>query len=410
MSDQQFELATILLGPVTVSKSLVKNPYQTAALKRYISFNTPPRRHLDRIIRLAAASLSMPFSCVSLIGGTRQWLKSNHDSDASWIRQEVTFCSYTVLGKEPLVVSDATADDRFAANPLVTEVPNIRFYAGAPLVTRDGHVLGTLCVMDRSPHPEFGDEQRRLLQDLAGLVMTEIDARSATLALRKKSSDHRETERRLHRISAEKDILSREVHHRVKNNLQAMWGMLQAEAAWLQHHPEARERIKLIAQRIAVLGSIHNQLYTVDNVANVAIDAYLSRLSEMVRSLYPDRSLMFTIEAGLLHCDIDTALPLGLITHELVSNSVKHGFTDGRHGTIRIGLHHRADLSRVILTVEDDGVGSANDHTKTRTGLGLILLNALAEQIDATVEVSDSLGYRTTVSVPNSRFHVAERS
>ena len=71
MSDQQFELATILLGSVTVSKSLVKNPYQTAALKRYISFNTPPRRHLDRIIRLAAASLSMPFSCVSLIGGTR---------------------------------------------------------------------------------------------------------------------------------------------------------------------------------------------------------------------------------------------------------------------------------------------------------------------------------------------------
>jgi two-component sensor histidine kinase len=94
----------------------------------------------------------------------------------------------------------------------------------------------------------------------------------------------------------------------------------------------------------------------------------------------------------------------------LVTNSVKHVFTDGRHGTIRIGLHHWADLSRVILTVEDDGVGSANDHTKTRTGLGLILLNALAEQIDATVEVSDSLGYRTTVSVPNSRFHVAERS
>jgi two-component sensor histidine kinase len=177
-----------------------------------------------------------------------------------------------------------------------------------------------------------------------------------------------------------------------------------------QHHPEARERIKLIAQRIAVLGSIHNQLYTVDNVANVAIDAYLRCLSEMVRSLHPDQSLEFTIEAGPLHCDIDTALPLGLITHELVTNSVKHAFTDGRHGTIRIGLHHRADLSRVILTVEDDGVGSANDHTTTRTGLGLILLNALAEQIDATVEVSDSLGYRTTVSVPNSRFHVAERS
>jgi two-component sensor histidine kinase len=408
MSAQRSRPLTTNAEGVAVPPLPANESQRLAALRQYDLLDTPPEQAFDRITRLTAGVLGMPISLVRLLDETRQWFKSRHGFEASWTRRDIAFCGYTILDTETLVVLDASADDRFAANPLVTGDPHVRFYAGAPLITRDGHVLGTLCVLDRTPHQEFTREQRDLLGDLADLVMIEIEARSTTLTLRREVRKHQETERRLHRSLAEKEALLREVHHRVKNNLQAIWGMLQAEACRLRHNPEARERMSLVAERLAVLGSIHEQLYTADNIAEVAIGEHLDRLCEMVQSLYPDRPLGLVVEAEPLLCDIDTALPLGLITHELVSNSVRHGFPDGRAGTVRIDLRHRADLGRALLTVHDDGVGPAT--APMASGLGSILLNALAGQIGATIEVSGPPGYSTTISIPDSQFHVADRA
>jgi two-component sensor histidine kinase len=410
MDDQRSKPPAVTVEGVTVPPLPVNEPQRLAALRQYDLLDTLPEQTFDRITRLAAGVLGMPISLITLLDETRQWFKARHGFDALWTCRDIAFCSYAILDTDTMVVADAAVDDRFAVNPLVTGDPHVRFYAGAPLVTPEGYVLGTLCVLDRTPHPEFSEEQRSLLRDLADLVMVEIEARSATLALRKEVREHWETERRLHRSLAEKDTLLREVHHRVKNNLQAIWGMLQAEAARLRHNPEARERMSLVAERLAVLGSIHEQLYAAENVAEVAIGSHLSQLCEMAQSLYPDRHPGLVVEAEPLHSDIDTALPLGLITHELVSNSVKHGFPDGRAGTIRIGLHHRPDLGCALLTVQDDGVGPSANLIVMENGLGSILLNALAGQIGATVEVSGPPGYCTTVSIPEDRFHIAGRA
>lgn len=212
----------------------------------------------------------------------------------------------------------------------------------------------------------------------------------------------------------EKDILLAEVHHRVKNNLQAICGLLQVESNRLRHNPEARERMHLIGQRIAVLGSIHQHLYTSDNVAEVRIADHFRRLCETLWGSYLDRPVNLTVEAEPLCCDLDTALPLGLIAHELVINSIKHGCADDRQGNVRIGLHHHPEIGRVVLTVSDDGPGCSPgpaEHPLDGTppsdaGLGLILLSALVDQIDATAEVSTSDGYRTTVSIEEQRFFV----
>jgi GAF domain-containing protein len=222
MGDQQSEPSGGLPEGFIRPPLPVDEPQRLIALKRYDLLDTPPEQAFDRITRLAAGVLGMPISLITLLDETRQWFKSRHGLDAPWTRREVAFCSYTILDTEPMVIPDATADDRFAANPLVAEDPNIRFYAGAPLVTPEGHVLGTLCVVDRSPHPEFSDEQRRLLQDFAELVMTEVEARSAIMALRQEVRERQEAERRLHRSLAEKETLLREVCHWVKNNLQVV--------------------------------------------------------------------------------------------------------------------------------------------------------------------------------------------
>ena len=167
----------------------------------------------------------------------------------------------------------------------------------------------------------------------------------------------------------EKDILLTEVHHRVKNNLQAICGLLQVESNRLRHNPEARERMHLIGQRIAVLGSIHQHLYTSDNVAEVRIADHFRRLCETLWGSYLDRPVNLTVEAEPLCCDLDTALPLGLIAHELVINSIKHGCADDRQGNVRIGLHHHPEIGRVVLTVSDDGPGPQSEKSPGRRGL-----------------------------------------
>jgi GAF domain-containing protein len=274
MGDLQSELLGGLPEDCIKPPLPLDEPRRLIALKRYDLLDTPPEEAFDRITRLAAGVLGMP---ISLIDESRQWFKSRHGLDAPWTRREVAFCSHTILDTEPLVVRDATADDRFATNPLVTGDPNIRFYAGAPLVTPEGHVLGTLCVIDRSPHPEFSDEQRLLLQDLADLVMTEIEARSAIPALRQKIHEHQETERRLHRSLAEAETLLREVHHRVRNNPQVVDTLL---ALQIRQTPAAAENLRDLRYRVYCLGLVHQKLMQSADLETIRLGEFLRDLCQ----------------------------------------------------------------------------------------------------------------------------------
>lgn len=146
------------------------------ALERYGVLDTPPEEAFDRITRLAARLFEVPIVLVTLVHTHRQWFKSVCGFSARETSRDISFCAHTILTEEVMVVSDATQDARFAENPQVTGDPNIRFYAGAPLMTPDGHKLGTLCIIDRVSRT-FGEEQARLLEDLAAMVMDELELR-----------------------------------------------------------------------------------------------------------------------------------------------------------------------------------------------------------------------------------------
>ncbi|VVD71793.1 putative diguanylate cyclase AdrA [Pandoraea morbifera] len=147
-----------------------------AALRRYEILDTPPEPAFDRIVRLASYVLGAPISLVSLIDESRQWFKARQGMEAEQTPRSMAFCAHAILDDEVLVVPDARADRRFADNPLVVGEPNIRFYAGAPLRTPEGHRLGTLCVIDRKPRT-LDDEKRALLADLSALVVDELELR-----------------------------------------------------------------------------------------------------------------------------------------------------------------------------------------------------------------------------------------
>ncbi len=149
------------------------------ALSRYSILDTDVEEVFDRITIMAKSLFNVPIAVISLVDKERQWFKSIQGLDARETPRDQAFCSYAILQPDVLVVEDATQDPRFADNPLVLSDPMIRFYAGAQLVTHDGHRLGTLCIIDKSPR-QFLDTDARMLKDLATMAMNEIELRIAS--------------------------------------------------------------------------------------------------------------------------------------------------------------------------------------------------------------------------------------
>jgi two-component system, sensor histidine kinase and response regulator len=144
------------------------------ALRQLAILDTAADERFDRITRIAAKLLGVPIVAVSLVDEDRQWFKSIQGLNVSETGRDISFCGHAIYNREDLfVIPDASADERFADNPLVTDAPGIRFYAGGPVHTTDGQAVGTLCVIDTEPRM-FSDEQRQLLRDLADMVESEI--------------------------------------------------------------------------------------------------------------------------------------------------------------------------------------------------------------------------------------------
>lgn len=139
--------------------------------------DTAPEQVFDRLTWLASKIAATPMALMSLLTARRQWFKSRVGLDVCETPREWAFCSHAILGEESLVVNDAMEDPRFAANPLVTDAPHIRFYAGFPLVDRHRFRLGTLCVLDTRPK-ELSSEQLRMLRELAAIASEEIMRRT----------------------------------------------------------------------------------------------------------------------------------------------------------------------------------------------------------------------------------------
>lgn len=147
-----------------------------AAVARYEILDSPPDGAFDRISALAARLFQVPIGIVSIVDRDRIWFKSHHGIEVEQIDREDGLCASAILQDEPWLVTDAQIDPRTLANPLVAGEMGLRFYAGVPLTTHDGHNLGTLCVLGQQPR-EVTEDEVNVLRDLAAIVMDELELR-----------------------------------------------------------------------------------------------------------------------------------------------------------------------------------------------------------------------------------------
>ncbi|HEX8531067.1 MAG TPA: PAS domain S-box protein, partial [Cytophagales bacterium] len=152
-------------------------------LRSYDVLDTPAEAEFDALTRLAAYICGSPIALVSLLDDQRQWFLSNQGMGADQTTKLISFCRYTIQRDELFEVSDASLDERFNGNPLVTGPPFVRYYCGAPLTTPEGYRLGALCVMDRKPK-KLDDAQKGALQTLAREVMMRLEMKRQQQLLR----------------------------------------------------------------------------------------------------------------------------------------------------------------------------------------------------------------------------------
>lgn len=148
-------------------------------LRDLLILDTEPEQRFDVLTQYAADMFDVPIVLVSLVDENRQWFKSRCGLNATETPRNISFCGHAILESEPLVVTDALTDPRFADNPLVTEDPFIRFYAGAPLAMENGMRVGTLCLIDRHSR-QLSEWELGHLKDLAKVVAKELQGIDAS--------------------------------------------------------------------------------------------------------------------------------------------------------------------------------------------------------------------------------------
>ena len=379
-----------------------------AELLSYDVLDTEAEQLFDDLTALASQICETPIALISLIDPNRQWFKSRVGLDAEETSRDIAFCSHAILQSDVFEIPNATLDPRFHDNPLVTGAPDIRFYAGAPLITPSGHAIGTLCAIDSKPR-KLNETQKASLQTLSKSVV-------AHLELKRKN-------RELERTSQFKSDFLSYVSHEIRTPLNAIntfSQLLEGEAQKLNlpssfttplsHVSQSGERLLEIVNSVLDIKQIEaGKMRVMPRAVNTK--DFFTHLFSLTKIRAEDSGIVFSTS-------IDDAVPdslffddtkFGQVALNLLSNAIK--FTN--HGkSVKAQVKYKS--GKVIFNVIDQGIGMSDDDQKrlftpfermenarqiSGTGLGLNISKRLVELMDGSIKVSSKLNHGTRISV-----------
>lgn len=296
------------------------------ALESLNILETAIEERFERVTRLASRLIGVPIVAISMIDNDRQWFKSLMGLKGTETSRDVSFCGHTILGNDVLIVEDATKDERFADNPSVVGPDRIRFYAGCPVRSPDGHNIGSLCVVDRQPRVLTPAELEDL-KDLAAMVEVEIKSRQLAVAQLRMNEELEQAKRavlldpltRLWNRAGSEEFLSRQHQVAVRKGEKFCIAMMDIDFFKKVNdtygHAAGDDVLREVAKRI--LRSIRSEdfacrvggeeflLVISDPSATVAL-AIAERVRETIRSTpieAEDKQVPVTISMGLAYFD-----------------------------------------------------------------------------------------------------------
>jgi two-component system, sensor histidine kinase len=400
-----------------------------AALLAYDVLDSSPEQPFDDLVRLAATLCGTPIAAVSLVDADRQWFKASVGLDVSETPRQISFCAHAMLDADRVMeVPDATRDERFADNPLVTGDFHLRLYAGAPLVSPAGAALGALCVIDRVARP-LTPEQRDGLAILAREVVARLELRRDLVLLRRKierdAEEHRRAEVARQAVEAAARVRSEflaVMSHELRTPMNAIMGFTQLLARDITE-PGQQARL----QRIGT--AANHLLAMIDNILDYArIDDGRGPVLAEASFNVPD-CVEDAVETALpraagksleVLCDIDPgvqpflrgdAVRLRQVLLLLLDNAIK--FTIGGEVSVRVAP---AGPGALGFEVSDTGIGIAPeslgcvfepffqvDASLSRRfegmGMGLAICKRIVEAMGGEIRVSSTLGKGSAFSV-----------
>lgn len=394
------------------------------ALQRYGVLDTEAEASFDGITSLLASICGTPIALVSLVDSERQWFKSRVGLDAEETHRDLAFCAHAILKEELLIVEDATKDERFFDNPLVTSGPEIRFYAGAPLITPDGHAIGTLCAIDTTPRT-LSAQQKQALSTLSKHVINLLEL---SLTLKKTQTLNHQLQESQEKLNASNESQQRffaNINHEMRTPLNAVNGFtkLLIKRVKKENLPpyvtDGLDFIKIAADRLKDL---------VDDVLDISkIDA-----GKMTLSLHPFNvwnllsntmtivsmrsqdigvNTAFNIAADVPNEMIGDEKKINQIALNLLSNAIK--FTPAGK-TVIATLSWRDN--QLCFSVQDEGIGIPENELKSiflpfeqsahsiqsefkGTGLGLSIVQSFVDLMHGTIDVKSELNKGTIMTV-----------
>lgn len=387
-----------------IAKLPVNEIERIKALKEYSILDTLPEEDFDNITKLASEICGTGISLVSLVDSNRQWFKSRHGLPVEETPREIAFCSHAINHPtEMFIVNDSREDERFFDNPLVTDSPNVIFYAGVPLVNPKGYPLGTLCVIDDEPK-ELSANQVESLKSLANIVVKLLELKKANAKLEATQKD-------LRRKNEELEQFAYVASHDIKSplsNIISLTDMLRDEYG-----------DKIDDNGKGILKFLNNSAHTLKNLVDGILNHYKSdqikitekellelqfELIGVISIVDPKGEFEINIPSDFVQINVNkTAFEQILIN--LIANAIK--YNDKPKGIIDISFEEGKKFYR--FSIKDNGAGIAeadqqkvfklftNLGKKDRfnqvgTGVGLSTVKKLVEKLGGEIILRSELG------------------